>query len=99
MRSRRGGAARRQAFDYQMVVENVGEVPVQIIGRRFEISDDFETERVGSAQAAERGVLGALPVVMPGSAVMYKSCASIGHSAGTMRGAYLVRPNDKLSVM
>lgn len=80
-------------FEYQVVIENMGSVPVEVLGRFFEIQSASGTTTVGSRDAPAEGVIGCRPVVLPGGAMMYHSFAKLSMQGGSMRGGYLVRPS------
>jgi uncharacterized protein affecting Mg2+/Co2+ transport len=82
-------------FEYQVIIENEGCVPVQVLGRFFTIhggSRPWDVDQCGTRKKPRDGVLGRKPVILPGGAMTYKSCAQILAQGGTMRGGYLVRP-------
>jgi ApaG protein len=78
-------AQSRWAFSYQVTIENVGEVPGQVVARYWHILDGK-----GAVQEV-RGlaVVGHQPYLQPGQTFQYSSWASIATPQGTMKGRYL----------
>ena len=78
-------AQSRWAFQYQVTIENVGEVPGQVVARYWHITDSK-----GAVQEV-RGlaVVGHQPYLQPGQKFQYSSWASIATPQGTMKGRYL----------
>jgi ApaG protein len=78
-------AQSRWAFSYQVTIENVGEVPGQVVARYWHITDSK-----GAVQEV-RGlaVVGHQPYLQPGQSFQYSSWASIATPQGTMKGRYL----------
>ena len=76
--------ARRYAFAYTVRIQNEGNVSVQLLARRWRITDAN-----GKLQeVAGPGVVGEQPILHPGQAFQYTSSAVIGTSNGEMRGSY-----------
>ena len=78
-------AQSRWAFSYQVTIENVGEVPGQVVARYWHITDSK-----GAVQEV-RGlaVVGHQPYLQPGQSFQYSSWASIATPQGSMKGRYL----------
>lgn len=77
-----GGA--RHVWSYHVRIENYGREPVQLLSRRWEITDgDGRTEVVEGP-----GVIGQQPVIEPGGAFDYVSGCPLPTPSGTMRGHY-----------
>lgn len=71
-------------FAYHVIIENVGEHPVQLISRHWIITDG-ET-RVQEVRGP--GVVGEQPVLGPGEKFEYTSACPLPTSFGTMHGSY-----------
>jgi uncharacterized protein affecting Mg2+/Co2+ transport len=81
-------------YQYQIIMENVGAVPLQVRGRFFVISGEETVSTVGSRERPAPGVLDKSPVILPGCVLMYTSFASIDGNVGSMSGGYLVRSSS-----
>lgn len=72
------------AFGYTVTIVNSGDVPAQVIGRHWLISDaGGETQEVRGL-----GVVGHQPLLQPGEQFEYQSWARIKAPRGQMRGTY-----------
>ena len=81
---------RDYVFGYNIVIANVGTVPVQLISRHWVIID-------GSGKVEEvrgPGVVGQTPHLQPGEAFKYTSFARLKTAWGTMEGEYQMRRDD-----
>ncbi len=73
------------AFAYTITIENSGDVPAQLVGRHWEITDAR-----GQVQTVDGlAVVGHQPLLAPGQKFQYSSWAQIGTAQGTMRGRFL----------
>ncbi len=74
----------RYVFTYTIRIENVGKRTVQLISRRWLISDSIgeEYEVVGD------GVVGEQPVLQPGEYHEYQSYCNLKSPKGAMEGSY-----------
>lgn len=78
------------AFTYKIAIANVGAETIQVLGRRWIITNAFgEYEEV-----AGEGVVGEQPIIRPGEEFRYTSFAVIKTSFGTMRGEFEVVTDD-----
>jgi ApaG protein len=77
-------------FLYTITIENVGDVPAQLVERHWHIfsGDQKIAEVVGP------GVVGVQPRVSPGEAFQYQSSAVIQEPIGSMHGSYTFRTDD-----
>ncbi|MGI9306701.1 MAG: Co2+/Mg2+ efflux protein ApaG [Gammaproteobacteria bacterium] len=77
-------------FGYQITVANIGKVRLQLVSRRWEITDgDGETREVRG-----EGVVGKQPHISPGYAFTYTSYVDLSTPAGSMVGAYSMLAGD-----
>ncbi|MET0390046.1 MAG: Co2+/Mg2+ efflux protein ApaG [Polyangiales bacterium] len=76
--------ARRYAFAYTVRIRNEGVVSVQLLSRRWAITDS--RGKVQEVRGA--GVVGEQPILHPGQSFEYTSSALIETSLGEMRGSY-----------
>jgi ApaG protein len=73
-------------FTYKVQIANLGAETIQVMGRRWVITDAFgEYEEV-----AGEGVVGEQPVIRPGEEFRYSSFCPIKTSFGTMKGEFEV---------
>ncbi len=83
-------ADRSYVFGYNIVIANVGEVPVQLVSRHWVIIDAVgRQEEVRGA-----GVVGQTPRLEPQQAFKYTSFAKLKTPWGTMEGEYQMRRDD-----
>ncbi len=75
---------RQWVWAYQIEVENHGEVTVQLLSRRWVITD--ATGRVETVEGP--GVVGEQPTLKPGEAFRYVSGCPLQTPSGVMEGAY-----------
>jgi len=76
--------AQRYAFAYTVRIHNEGSVSVQLLARRWSITDAAgKMQEVSGA-----GVVGEQPIIHPGQSFQYTSSAMIATSNGVMRGSY-----------
>lgn len=71
-------------FAYTITISNAGDVSVQLLSRRWEITDaDGNVQKVRG-----KGVVGEQPIIRPGRFFRYTSGAALPTPVGYMRGAY-----------
>lgn len=79
-------------FSYTITIKNNGEEPVQLLSRKWEITDadGKTTEVIGE------GVVGKQPTIQPGKAFTYTSGTVLRTPIGHMQGSYgMVNPNGE----
>ena len=80
----------RFVWAYTIEIENTGEHPVQLIARKWVITDaNGRTEHVQGM-----GVIGEQPVIEPGGRFRYTSGAPLPTPSGFMSGSYEMRRGD-----
>jgi ApaG protein len=72
------------AFAYSVTIVNTGDVPAQLIGRHWLISDASGATQ----QVRGLGVIGHQPLLQPGEQFEYQSWARIAAPRGQMSGTY-----------
>lgn len=77
-------------FIYQITITNNGNYSVQLISRRWEITNEFGEKRFVEGV----GVVGEQPVLRPGDSFSYQSGCNFATETGKMRGAYLMERLD-----
>jgi ApaG protein len=78
------------AFAYTITIRNVGQVPSQLVGRHWVITDSE-----GDVQEVRGlGVVGQQPLLRPGEQFEYTSWATLPTPIGTMRGEFLCITED-----
>jgi ApaG protein len=78
------------AFAYTITIRNVGQVPAQLVGRHWVITDSE-----GDVQEVRGlGVVGQQPLLRPGEQFEYTSWATLPTPIGTMRGEFLCITED-----
>ena len=76
--------AGRWVWAYQVEIVNLTGVPVQLISRRWVITDARgQTEEVSGP-----GVVGEQPTILPGESYTYASGCPLGTASGSMVGEY-----------
>jgi ApaG protein len=83
-------AQERWAFQYTVTVENVGDVPGQLVARHWQIVDSRGTRQEVKGLA----VVGHQPYLQPGQSFQYSSWATIATPQGSMQGRYLCVSED-----
>ncbi|MGZ9100206.1 MAG: Co2+/Mg2+ efflux protein ApaG, partial [Brevundimonas sp.] len=74
----------RWVWAYQVEIVNLTGVPVQLMARRWEITDALgHVEEVRGA-----GVVGEQPTIQPGESYAYASGCPLGTASGSMSGGY-----------
>ncbi len=77
-------------FAYTITITNAGQVPAQLMSRRWLITDATgQTEEV-----AGPGVIGQQPHLKPGESFRYTSGCRLRTPSGSMRGHYLCVAED-----
>ena len=77
-------------FAYTIRIENIGQIPAQVISRHWLITDaDNQVQEVRGV-----GIVGEQPVLKPGERFEYTSGSSINTIVGTMRGTYQMLAED-----
>ena len=82
--------AERFVFAYTINIANHGQIPVQLISRRWVIID--ANQRVQEVRGL--GVVGAQPLLRPGEQFEYTSGTAIATPVGSMRGSYQMVAED-----
>ncbi len=76
--------AGRWVWAYQVEIVNLSAVPVQLMARRWEITDALgHVEEVRGP-----GVIGEQPTIQPGDSYSYASGCPLGTASGSMVGGY-----------
>jgi ApaG protein len=77
----------RYVWSYTVTIENRGNEPVQLLSRTWNIVDGF-----GRMQEKRGpGVVGAQPVIAPGTSFQYTSGCPLETSSGSMSGRYQMK--------
>ncbi|MEQ9115439.1 MAG: Co2+/Mg2+ efflux protein ApaG [Rickettsiales bacterium] len=71
-------------WTYDIVVENMGDQPVQILSRNWRIIDSLGNIR----EVDGEGVIGKKPIINCGERFQYSSFAQLSSSSGIMYGSY-----------
>jgi ApaG protein len=85
-------SAPRHVWSYQVEIENHGDETVQLMSRRWLITDGLNrTEEVSG-----EGVVGEQPILKPREAFRYSSRCQLPTTSGVMRGIYqmITPPGD-----
>ena len=77
-------------FTYDIRIRNVGDIPAQLISRRWLIND--ASGRTQQVQGL--GVVGRQPLLQPGESFQYSSGCSLTSATGTMQGSYFFVAED-----
>lgn len=77
-------SADRLLYIYFITVQNLGQHPVQLLERHWEITDGDGSLKVVDGE----GVIGQQPVIPPGERFIYNSAVSVRVPDGLMRGHY-----------
>ena len=84
-------ADKRFVFAYTITIENVSDIPFQLISRHWVIQDaNNKVEEVYG-----EGVVGEQPIIKPGQKYTYSSGAVLATEMGTMEGRYFMLSLDK----
>ncbi len=76
--------ANQYFWTYTILIENDGEVPVQLLTRHWRITDS----RGHTIEVKGDGVVGKTPYLRPGESFEYTSGTPLGTSSGIMVGSY-----------
>lgn len=71
-------------YAYRVVIENQGNITVQLLRRRFQINDSNGENRIIEGE----GVIGLQPVLEPGETHQYVSWCDLRTEIGKMSGIY-----------
>ena len=82
--------AAQYLFAYHITITNAGSVAVQLLSRRWLITDANEQVE----EVMGEGVVGQQPWVSPGDSFEYSSFCILDTSAGTMQGSYQMVAED-----
>ncbi len=77
-------------FAYTVTMENTGNVPARLLGRRWLITD----ANGKTIEVVGEGVVGEHPYLRPGEAFQYTSSAMIETPVGSMQGSYQLLADD-----
>ena len=77
-------------YAYTITIHNTGDVPAQLIGRHWLITD----HRGQAQEVRGLGVVGHQPLLEPGEKFEYTSWAQIGTSQGSMQGRFFCITED-----
>jgi len=85
--------AGRWVWAYQVEIVNLSAGPVQLVARRWEITD----ARGHCEEVRGPGVVGEQPTIQPGSSYSYASGCPLGTASGSMVGGYsMVDDNGRM---
>lgn len=83
---------KQYVFSYTISIENLRNTPVQLLSRRWLITD-ANGER---SEVAGEGVVGQQPTIAPGQTYTYTSGSVFSTPVGTMQGQYqMIAPNQQ----
>ncbi len=80
----------RFVFGYTVLIENVGEMAVQLISRHWQITDGLGR----MVEVRGDGVVGEQPLIEPGESFEYTSGAPLPTPSGIMTGNYVMQGDD-----
>ncbi|WP_206367592.1 Co2+/Mg2+ efflux protein ApaG [Sphingomonas sp. HDW15A] len=86
-------AAGRWFWSYHVRIENDGDRPVQLLSRHWIIRDGNGTEH----EVRGEGVVGEMPLIMPGASYDYVSGCPLATDSGAMEGSYRMIDEDGTS--
>jgi ApaG protein len=78
------------AFAYHITIHNQSDIPAQLLGRHWIITDANEAKQ----EVRGAGVIGEQPLIAPGQSYKYSSGVMLDTPIGTMEGSYNMR-DDK----
>jgi ApaG protein len=78
------------AFAYHITIHNQSEIPAQLLGRHWIITDANEAKQ----EVRGAGVIGEQPFIAPGQSYKYSSGVMLDTPIGTMEGCYKMRDDD-----
>lgn len=82
----------RFLWSYDIVIINLGDVPVQLLNRHWKITDmKGKVEEVRGP-----GVIGLQPLINPGKQFSYSSYCQLATPQGTMEGRYEMQTLDEV---
>ena len=82
--------AQRFVFSYHITITNQGTQTVQLLSRRWLVTDGDEQTQVVEGE----GVVGEQPTIEPGNSYSYTSGTILPTHVGSMRGHYRMRQQD-----
>ncbi|MEQ1565344.1 MAG: Co2+/Mg2+ efflux protein ApaG [Myxococcota bacterium] len=77
-------------FSYTIEIANHGDAPVQLLARRWRITDGAGRQE----EVRGPGVVGQTPVIAPGDVFVYTSFCPLPTPVGSMEGSYTMRRDD-----
>src|SRR5690554_1493135 len=77
-------------FAYTVTMQNTGNVPARLLGRRWLITD----ANGKTIEVVGEGVVGEHPYLRPGEAFQYTSSTMIETPVGSMQGSYQLLADD-----
>lgn len=80
----------KHVFAYFITIRNMGEQPVQLLRRHWEIKDSIGEQHEVNGE----GVIGQQPTIAPGGEHSYNSFCVLKSYKGSMRGFYLMKRED-----
>lgn len=80
----------RFVFSYNVVIENLSKVPVQLLRRHWIIFESNGTKR----EVEGAGVIGEQPIIQPNERFQYTSWCPIQNKIGYMEGSYLMKNEE-----
>ncbi|MCH8567293.1 MAG: Co2+/Mg2+ efflux protein ApaG [Balneolales bacterium] len=84
----------KYVFVYFISIENIGDEPVQLLSRHWEINDS-----AGECfSISGEGVIGRQPEINPGKAHKYNSYCVLKSMKGSMEGHYVMKKNNGESI-
>ncbi|MFM2056011.1 MAG: hypothetical protein RLY71_396 [Pseudomonadota bacterium] len=86
-------AAQTYAYAYTVTIRNTGDVPAQLIGRHWIITD----QRGRTEEVRGLGVVGKQPLLQPGEAYEYTSWTELSTPQGSMRGTFFCFTDEVVS--
>lgn len=82
--------AQRFVFSYHITITNQGPLAVQLLSRRWLVTDGDEQTQVVEGE----GVVGEQPTIQPGDSYSYTSGTILPTRVGSMRGHYRMRTQE-----
>lgn len=83
-------ASGRWFWSYHVRIENEGDRPVQLLSRHWKIRDSRGTV----SEVRGEGVVGEMPLIMPGASFDYVSGCPLATATGAMEGSYRMIGED-----
>lgn len=84
------GSSEPWQFHYRIEIENCGEISVQLLHRRWLITDANGKK----IEVEGPGVVGEQPVIAPGATFSYQSGVPLDTPVGVMQGSYLLQDEE-----